>query len=219
MSPGVRGVLGGSRLWETPALAADRAALLAFVAGPGPLLLEIGFDHGRRLTATAAAHPGWRVLGAEVRKRRVAEARAWAQAHALTNLLPLRIDARALLHALLPSGSVDVVELYFPVPWPEDDPRAERSLLTAPTFADLARVLRPGGALLFATDVPRLAEQADRVAAATGWVRDDDAFAARPPIDALSRREWRCAADNTPIHRRAWRPGQASCSTAGTVGA
>ena len=219
MTTDLRGVLGGSRLWDTPALAEERAALQAFVEAPGPLLLEIGFDHGRRLTATAATHPDWRVLGAEVRKRRVAEAQQWATDHGLTNLLPLRVDARTLLACLLPDASVDVTELYFPVPWPEDDPRDARSLLRAATFSELSRVTRPAGVLLFATDVERLAAEADEAARAAGWRSDVTAWTVRPPITAKSRREWTCDANNVPVYRRAWRRGQAACSTAGTVGA
>ena len=219
MTPDLRGVLGGSRLWDTPALAQDRRALTDFLDAPGPILLEIGFDHGRRLTATAASHPGWRVLGAEVRRRRVDEARAWATAHDLTNLLALRVDARALLACLLPTACLTVIELYFPVPWPQDDARDERSLLRAAVFAEMARVSRPDGVLLFATDVPRLAAEADAAAAETGWIADEAAFAVRPAIPTQSRREWRCEAEGVPVHRRAWRRGPAACSTPGTVGA
>ncbi len=67
----VVGALGGSRLFEQPRWAHEAAAWRVFVAPGPPVLVEIGFDHGRRLTHTAKHHPGWRVAGLEIRRRRV----------------------------------------------------------------------------------------------------------------------------------------------------
>ena len=200
----VPGALGGSRILEVPEVAAELAALRGLLAGPGPKLLEIGFDHGRRLTSTAQASPGWTVIGLEVRARRVAEMRAWAAERGLANLHAFRLDARAVLAGALPEACVDVVEALFPTPWPEG--KARRRLLGTPDFlADAARVLRPGGLLHLATDVAWYAEMITTAFEAVGdrLARVDAALLAteRPPCPQLSRREWRCERDGLAVHR------------------
>jgi tRNA (guanine-N7-)-methyltransferase len=60
-------------------------------------------------------------------------------------------DATELLPHL-PSGSLDTVYLLYPDPWPKRRQR-KRRLLSDETLAALARVLRPGGELRFATDI------------------------------------------------------------------
>ena len=198
----VRGVLGGSQLFEQPAYRAEVEAWTAFLAAPGPALLEIGFDHGRRLTSTAAEHPAWRVAGLEVRKRRVDEVAAWGAAHALHNLFAWRADARTVLANHTPAGRLDVIEALFPVPWP-DGPADKRWLLDDGFLGDAARALRPGGLLYVATDVAELAGHLDEALSRCPTLRSDpDAAALRPTIDALSRREWKCAREATPVHRR-----------------
>lgn len=203
----IRGVLGGSQLFEQPAYRAEAEAWSAFLAQPGPALVEVGFDHGRRLTATAAAHRGWLVAGLEVRKRRVDEVAAWGAAHGLTNLLAWRADARTVLANHTPAGRLDVIEALFPVPWP-DGPDDRRWLLDDGFLHDAARALRPGGLLYVATDVAALADALDdALRAVPALVHDPASEALRPPIDALSRREWKCARESIPVHRRWLRRG------------
>jgi len=200
----VRGALGGSRILLVPEVAAEVARMTRALATPGPNLLEIGFDHGRRLTSTAEANPGWTVIGLEVRERRVLEMRAWAEARTLPNLHAFKLDARAVLAGALPAASLDVLEALFPTPWLEGK-AARRQLVTPDFLADAARALKPGGLLHLATDV---ADYADRIRDALA-----DAFAdfAPAPADALasrrpacpqrSRREWKCEREGLPVHR------------------
>lgn len=202
----VRGALGGSRLDLRPELAAELATLREALARPGPRLLEIGFDHGRRLSATAAASPAWTVVGLEVRERRVAEARARAREHGLDNLVPLRLDARAILAspAVIPPGTFQVIEALFPTPWPPEGKPGRRLLATPELFADAARALAPGGLLYVATDVPWLADALRAAAAATPALTPvpwEAGLARRPPCAQRSRREWRCEQDGLPVHR------------------
>ena len=198
----VRGALGGSRLFDQPRWRAEREAWDAFVQQPGPLLVEIGFDHGRRLTSTAAHHPGWRVAGLEVRERRVQEVSAWAAAHGLTNLHAWRADARVVLRRFTPPGRIAVLEALFPDPWWNEAHRARRLLVDDAFLADAVTALAPGGVLHLATDVERLAEEIGAaLARQPGLVDEPAASGARPPTDQLSRREWRCAREG----RRVWR--------------
>ena len=200
----VRGALGGSRILALPEVAAEVARLDAALAAGRPALLEIGFDHGRRLTATAEASPGWTVVGLEVRERRVAEVRAWAERQGLTNLFAFRLDARAVLAGAVPEGSLDVLEVLFPTPWPEG--KARRRLLATPEFLeDAARALKPGGLLHLATDVGWYADlMAEALAGAVArFALSSEALleTRRPPCAQRSRREWKCEREQIPVHR------------------
>lgn len=198
----IAGALGGSRLFAQPEHARLVAHWRAFLATSRPILLEIGFDHGRRLTHTAAHHPDWRVAGIEVRRRRVDEAKAWAAEHDLPNLLAWRADARTVLATATPAGSLSVIEALFPDPWVDPAHRITRTLVDASFVADAARALRPGGVLHLATDVDDYAaNMREALATEPSLVLDPTAAALRPRCEALSRREWRCAQDNIPIHR------------------
>lgn len=205
MSPrDVPGALGGSRILAVPEVAAEVAVLNAALDRPGPRLLEIGFDHGRRLTATAHANPDWTVVGLEVRRHRVDAARAWARERGLDNLFAFRLDARAVFANAVPPASVDVIEALFPTPWPEGRAR-RRLLVTVDWLRDAARALRRRGIVHVATDVPWYAEH---IAACLPEVADvlvpagPGALAERrPPCSQRSRREWRCEQDGVPVHR------------------
>jgi tRNA G46 methylase TrmB len=183
----VRGALGGSLLFEQPALAAERARFEAFVAGPEPLGVEVGFDHGMRILERARRQPDWRWLGVELRRARV-EA---AAPHAPEGCLLWRADARAVFAALMPPGRVSLVEVYFPTP--TDNPR---HLLVG----SLARALAPDGRLVVVTDVLGLHEHVG--ALLQGWREAEEP----PPAGVLSRRERVCRRDGLPVYRRCVSP-------------
>ncbi len=167
--------------------------------------MDVGFDHGRRLTATATAtaNPEWTVIGLEVRQRRVDAVRAWAERESLANLHAFRLDARAIFANAIDPACIDVVEVLFPTPWPSG--RARRRLLVTPDFlTDAARVLRPGGLLHVATDVPWYAAEIRAAFAAQRDLRLTEAataLAARPTCAQQSRREWTCARDGLTVYR------------------
>jgi len=199
----VVGALGGSRILAHPEVAAELATLTRRLLEERPVLLEVGFDHGRRLTSTALANPDWCVIGLEVRKRRVRDARKWAEREGLENLHAFRLDARAVFAGALPEGRCDVVEALFPTPWPEGRPR--RRLLVTPEFVrDAAVALKPGGLLHVATDVAWYGELIDEALDGEPLLQKvawEDAASLRPQCPQLSRREWRCARDGVPVYR------------------
>ncbi len=178
----------GTRLFDRPKHAEVKRSLLAFVGRPGPLGLEIGFDHGMCVLDRARSFPTFNQLGVELRQARV-EA---AAANAPDNCLLLRMDGRTLVTALLPDASIDWLYILFPTP-----PTSPKRALLTPAFAgSVHRVLRPGGCLWFATDRPELAALIDEL---FPW----PTAAARPPLGGqLSRRERVCRRDEITVSRR-----------------
>lgn len=184
---GIRGALGGTRLFDRPEHAEKRAAIEAFLARPGKLGVEIGFDHGMKFLDHARRWPEHLWLGVEIRKRQVAV----VAPHAPDNCLLLHLDARTLLSALIPAERVSWIYILFPTP--TDNPR---HLLLSPTLVELAaRALAPDGVLHLATDVSGMYTHAAELLA--GWPE-----APEPPLGpVLSRRERVCARDALPVYR------------------
>jgi tRNA (guanine-N7-)-methyltransferase len=122
-----------------------------FPGKPSALWLEAGFGGGEHLAAEALAHPDAGYLGCDIFLNGIAKALALIEAHQLNNIRLQNGDARALIEAL-PPGCLDGAYVLYPDPWPKRRHR-ERRFLSRETLAGLARVLRPGGELRFATDV------------------------------------------------------------------
>ena len=201
----IRGALNGSRFIEQPHIRPEVDAARAFVAGGERVLVEVGFDHGRRLHSTALHNPDWRVLGVEVRKQRVLEARERAERDGLRNVLPWRMDARIVFSGVLETASVKVVEVLFPTPWWHAKLRAKRLLVEPAFLADVTRVLEPGGVLHIATDVPEYAARIEAALAdetlAADALRRVEPPAYLPECTQQSRREWKCEREGIAVHR------------------
>jgi tRNA (guanine-N7-)-methyltransferase len=183
---------------------------------PARLFLEIGFGGGEHLAWQAGRHPDAAFLAAEYFITGVAS--LLGQLRAVGSTVPLRLyigDARDLLDCL-PDAVLDRIFILFPDPWPKRR-HHKRRLIQPDSVAQLARVLKDGGELRFATDDPgylawtleRLTAApalAWRVAAPADWrCRPDDWPATRYEEKAL-------AAGRTPAYlrflRRPRRPGQ-----------
>ncbi|HTI66620.1 MAG TPA: tRNA (guanosine(46)-N7)-methyltransferase TrmB [Caulobacteraceae bacterium] len=120
--------------------------------------LEIGFGGGEHMAAQARRRPEVLMLGAEPFLNGAASALRHIDAMGLANVRLHVGDARDLV-AALPDGAVDRVFVLFPDPWPKAR-HHKRRLIQAETAAELARVLKPGGTLRFATDVGAYADWA-----------------------------------------------------------
>jgi hypothetical protein len=184
--------VGGSLVLQAPAYAAVRAAIDAFVAPGPPLAVEVGFDHGINLLAHARHFPGWRWLGVELRRHRVAA----VADNAPPNCFALRLDGRTLFAAVLPPGRVQRVDILFPTPVV----KAGHAIFTAAFVADLARCVADHGVVRIVTDVPALDAVVCRLFAA--WTP----VAPPPRTVDLSRRERVCLRDGVPFVERAFRP-------------
>lgn len=116
----------------------------------GPLVLEIGFGGGEHLVAQATAHPERRFIGVEPFINGVASCLRHIEEANAQNIRLHNGDARDVI-ARLPDASLDLVFILFPDPWPKA--RHHKRRLIQPEFLDeLARVMKPGAELRFATD-------------------------------------------------------------------
>jgi tRNA (guanine-N7-)-methyltransferase len=128
-----------------PKIAFDAAAPLS-----GETWLEIGFGGGEHLAEQAARHPDVRLIGAEPFVNGVASALRHIDERGLSNVRLHQGDARDVLTAL-PDASLARIFILFPDPWPKAR-HHKRRLIQPETVAELARVLKIGGRLRFATD-------------------------------------------------------------------
>ena len=120
--------------------------------------LEIGFGGGEHLAGQAARHPDVGFLAAEPFLDGVAKALAHVEAGGIENVRMVRGDARLLVQQIADT-SLSRVFILFPDPWPKARHRKRR--IVQPEFvAELARILKPGGRLRFATDWADYAERA-----------------------------------------------------------
>jgi tRNA (guanine-N7-)-methyltransferase len=118
---------------------------------PSALWLEIGFGAGEHLAAQAQAHPDIGYLGCEVFLNGIAKALALIEAGRLRNVRLYNGDARAMI-AALPGDALDGAYLLYPDPWPKRR-HHRRRFLSDEMLNRLARVMRAGAELRFATDI------------------------------------------------------------------
>jgi tRNA (guanine-N7-)-methyltransferase len=120
--------------------------------------LEIGFGGGEHLAGQAKLHPDVGFLGAEPFLDGVAKVLAHIEDDGIGNVRLVRGDAR-LLVGQLKAQSISRVFILFPDPWPKTRHRKRR--IVQPEFlGELARVMKPGATLRFATDWADYAERA-----------------------------------------------------------
>lgn len=120
--------------------------------------LEIGFGGGEHVSGQAAAHPGTGFLASEVFFEGVAKLLGQIEDANLSNVRLWPEDGRELVDSLC-DHCIDRAFILFPDPWPKS--RHQKRRIIQPDFLDaLARVMKPGGRVRFATDVRSYADEA-----------------------------------------------------------
>jgi tRNA (guanine-N7-)-methyltransferase len=175
-----------------------------------PVEIEVGFGKGMYLLAAAVAHPDRNFFGIEIVRKYQLYATTRIAGRALANVKTCCGDAKAVFRDHVVPGSVAAVHVYFPDPWWKT--RHRKRLLFTPEFADLvAKVLRPGGTLQFATDVE------DYFGMVTGMLTGKPLFvplpppAERPPehdLDYLTNFERKFRKQGKPIWRATYEKGR-----------
>jgi len=123
----------------------------ALYGNTNPVELEIGMGKGTFLTEQAKAHPEINYFGIEWARWFWRSASDRMRRNKCTNARTVRAEAAFFLREFVVPGTLSVLHVYFPDPWPKAR-HNKRRLLQAP-FMDLAaKVLVPGGRLQIVTD-------------------------------------------------------------------
>jgi tRNA (guanine-N7-)-methyltransferase len=133
-----------------PSLAVDISKALS-LRPDRELRVEIGFGGGEHLIEAAAREPEVDFIGCEPFVNGMAKLLSRIESRGLENIRLFRGDAAEVLDRL-PPASLSKVYLFYPDPWPKRRHR-KRRFVSEENLARLARVLRPGAELRFATDI------------------------------------------------------------------
>ena len=114
------------------------------------LWLEVGFGAGEHLFQLASGNPDIGLIGAEPYEMGVAKLLTKLEESPLNNVRLYEGDGRDIIENL-PDQGLDRFFLLFPDPWPKTR-HHKRRFLQMEMLDLLARKLRPGGELRFATD-------------------------------------------------------------------
>jgi len=168
---------------------------------PKEVWLEIGFGGGEHLTGQASLHPDIGFIGCEPFIEGMAKALGQIEDAGLQNVRLHMDDARPII-ARLQANSIDRIFILFPDPWPKK--RQQKRRLIQPDFLDrVARILKPGGHLRFATDVKSYADEAlahFMAHPAFDWLANSADDWRTPPADHLATRyETKRLGDCAPV--------------------
>lgn len=132
-----------------PRLALDLSQPPTF--GARQIHLEIGFGGGEHLIEAATQAPNVDFIGCEPFVNGMAKLLAGVADRGLANIRLHLGDATQILD-WLPEASLARVYLFYPDPWPKRRHR-KRRFVSQENLDRLARVMRPGAELRFATDI------------------------------------------------------------------
>jgi tRNA (guanine-N7-)-methyltransferase len=127
------------------------ADLRALFADADDVCLEIGFGGAEHLIGQATANPRVGFIGSDAFVNAIAKALAAIDENKLANIRLHFGDASDLL-GWLPEASVTRIDLLYPDPWPKRR-HWKRRFIQDESLQRLARILKPGGELRFATDI------------------------------------------------------------------
>ena len=122
-----------------------------FPVGVTSVWLEIGYGGGEHLTQRAIENPDIGFIGCEAYVNGTAKMLAQIEQNGLANVRLWDEDAKRAVD-WLPPTSIDRLYLLYPDPWPKRRHR-KRRFLGEDMLGRLARILKPGAELRFATDI------------------------------------------------------------------
>lgn len=122
------------------------------------IILEIGFGMGDSLLQQALQYPENNYLGIEVHRPGVALLFTQIEKYKLKNIKVIYADATDVLARSIPKHSLDLVQIFFPDPWPKTR-HHKRRLVQEKFIALLHEKLKLNGKLHLATDWQDYAQQ------------------------------------------------------------
>ena len=158
-----------------------------------PLTVEIGFGMGKSLVEMAGNAPERNFIGIEVHTPGIGACLADIRDHEITNLRIVHHDAVEVFNNMIPDGSVDTLQLYFPDPWHKA--RHHKRRIVKQEFLDMViPKLKQGGVIHMATDWENYAEQMLEVLSGDARMENmsaDGTYVPRPDFRPLTKFELR----------------------------
>lgn len=133
--------------WEDPALFGRSA----------PVMVEYCSGNGAWILDKARQHVDQNWVAVEKRFDRVRKIWAKMRKQKRSNVCIISGEAHISTMHYFPPASVSAVFINFPDPWPKQRHHKKR-LIQKPFLDQLARILRPGGNVLFVTDDPEYSD-------------------------------------------------------------
>jgi tRNA (guanine-N7-)-methyltransferase len=127
-----------------------------------PVEIEIGMGKGTFLADRAKANPGLNLLGIEYARWFWRYGSDRLRRNGCTNARTVRAEAGYFLREFVPAGSVSIIHIYFPDPWPKKR-HHKRRLIQPPFLAQVERALIGGGRLQIVTDHEEYFQQIQQV--------------------------------------------------------
>jgi len=152
-----------------------------------PLVVDVGAARARLFLNIAGDLPDVGFLGIELRRKRVESALARLEKHGLHNCRMAAGNAVEVIAERLQEASVAAFTVLYPDPWPKKRHAKRRIYRSRETAWLFASRLRPGGLLLFKSDVASYFDETRATFEKTpGLVPTDRAVfsvAGGPPVD------------------------------------
>lgn len=182
-------------LWPEYGIEMSQTSLdLAAIFGrTAPITLEIGFGNGASLAQMADLSPERDFLAIEVHRPGIGRLLQFIDEKKLENIRVIDGDAMDLLRQMIPHGSIDRVQLFFPDPWPKKR-HHKRRLVNASFLQLVSSALAKDGVFHLATDWEDYALQMLEVLDASDCFHNTDGagnFSARPDYRPLTKFEQR----------------------------
>ncbi|HSW92769.1 MAG TPA: tRNA (guanosine(46)-N7)-methyltransferase TrmB [Gammaproteobacteria bacterium] len=136
--------------------------------------LEIGFGSGKSLFEMAKSYPAENFIGIETYLPGVGSLLAAVEMAELSNIRVYYADAVEVLQQCIPEESLDVVQIFFPDPWPKRKHHKRRLIQDNFVKLVLSR-LKKNGMIHLATDWQHYAEQMMRVLSAIPELKNSKA--------------------------------------------
>ena len=132
-----------------------------------PVEMEIGMGKGTFITEQARARPDVNFVGIEWARWYWRYASDRLRRNGCLNARTVRAEAGFFLSEFVKDGSLSVLHIYFPDPWPKAR-HHKRRLIQEPFVRQVERVLLPGGRLQVVTDHQEYFEQIESVVKNSG---------------------------------------------------
>ncbi|WP_348666106.1 tRNA (guanosine(46)-N7)-methyltransferase TrmB [Arsenophonus symbiont of Ornithomya chloropus] len=122
-----------------------------------PVIMDIGFGMGIELVTMAKKNPNKNFLGIEVYKPGIGACLIAATEMQITNLRIMYYDAVEILEKMLTNNTLNMIQLFFPDPWPKKK-HQKRRIIQKNTAKLILDKLEIGGILHITTDCQSYAE-------------------------------------------------------------